>query len=58
MVDMCIHPEEALEHGPYHIHKVWWKWNPILLWENSRIVHLHSVQLFMYMHAGRDWLTL
>ena len=52
MVDVCIHPEEALEHGPHHVHKVWREWHPILLWENSRIIHLQTVELCIYMQAG------
>lgn len=58
MVDMCIHPEKALEHSPYHIQEVWREWNTILLWEHSRIIHLQSAELFTHLPGGRHELTI
>lgn len=52
VVDMRVHPKEALEHGPHHIHEVWWKRNTILLWKYPRIIHLQLVELFVYLHMG------
>ena len=42
VVDMRIHPEQALKHGPHYIHEVGWEWYTILLWKDPGVIHLHG----------------
>ena len=42
VVYMSIHSKEALEYCAHNIHEVAWKGDPILLWENSWVVHLQN----------------
>ena len=45
VVDVCIHSEQALEHGAHHIHKVWREGNAILLREDPGVIHLQTPPL-------------
>lgn len=40
VVNVCVHSEEALEHGAHYVHEVWREGDAILLREDPGIIHL------------------
>ena len=55
VVDVCVHPEQALEDGADDLLEAGREGLPIVLWEDARVVHLqqHSLQLGG-LGRGRD----